>query len=161
MQATRRVYNQLKKREGLRLRRYWDKYGETWTIGYGHTEHADRLTEITQAEADALLIYDVSKFVNLVNKYRTQRGYKLNQNQFDSLVMFAYNVAGGVKAGSNLDQAIRRQDWQKAAEIMQQYDKAGGVQLPGLTARRQYEARLLITPYIDAKTLLIAGSLFV
>lgn len=159
MQATRRVYNRLKSLEGLALRRYWDGYAEKYTIGYGHTEHAAKLLEITEPQAEALLIYDVQKFVNLVNRYRRQRGYKLNQNQFDSLVLFTYNT-GSIKAGSALDKAIRAGNWQDAAKRMLAYNSAGGVVLPGLVKRRQYEARLLITPYIDAK-ILLAGALFV
>lgn len=160
MQATRRVYNRLKALEGLALRRYWDATGNTWTIGYGHTENAGRLSEITKEQAEALLIYDVQKFVNLVNRYMKERRYKLNQNQFDSLVLFTFNT-GSIKAGSGLDNAIKAGNWKQAAQIMQQYNKSGGQVLPGLTARRQYESRLLVTPYLDAKTILLAGAMFV
>jgi len=160
MKATRRVFNQLKSFEGLKLRRYYDSAGIA-TIGYGHTELAPKLETITQAEAEALLVYDVARFESLVNSYIKKRGYRLNQNQFDSLVLFTYNIKNGVPAGSGLDAAIRAGNWNQAAEKMLQYNKAGGEVLAGLTKRRQYEARLLVTPYLDAKTLLAFGALFV
>lgn len=154
MQPTKRVFDRLKAFEGLRLRRYQDSAGVD-TIGYGHTKYAPQLDEITPEQAAGLLVHDVSEFTTLVNNYMKVRKYRLNQNQFDALVLFTYNT-GGIKNGSALDSAIRAKDAPAAAREMLKYTYAKGQQLPGLVKRRQYEARLFVTPYLDLKNILVA-----
>ena len=58
----------IKRFEGVRLIAYPD-VGGVWTIGWGHTgPDVVRGMEITQEEADALLVKDVSKFARGVEK---------------------------------------------------------------------------------------------
>jgi lysozyme len=158
MQPTQRVYNRLKEFEGLMLTRYQDAAGVD-TIGYGHTAYAKNFDTITEDQAIDLLKSDVQKFTALVNNYRKTRKYILNQNQFDALVLFTYNL-GSISKNSFLDKAIRSGDEKAAALQMLRYVYSNGQRLRGLEERRKYEAKLFVTPYIDfTKILLVAGLL--
>src|SRR3954465_2886801 len=79
-------------------RPYFDRIGGVWTIGYGHTEgvgpHSLRLTE---RQASELLERDLEqRYEGSVERLPT--AHLLNQNQFDALVVFVYNVGGGALA---------------------------------------------------------------
>lgn len=79
----------IKKLEGgLRLTAYPDADG--YSIGYGHYG-VSKGTVITEAQADAYLVQDIAKVEMELNKY----GFKLNQNQYDSLVSLFYNIGIG------------------------------------------------------------------
>lgn len=129
--------NLIKQFEGCRLTAYQCSAG-VWTIGYGHTAGVYKGMKITQAQADAYLKQDVEKF----EKYINNPSYvpfteQLNQNQFDALVSFAFNLGqGNVKklcVGRNINQI---------PSAMQKYCKAAGRTLPGLQRRRKAEAAL-------------------
>src|SRR6201996_1815112 len=60
-----------------------------WTIGYGHTATAREGAEITEADAEALLLYDLIQASHAVNEHVYA---PLNQNQFDAMVSFAFNI---------------------------------------------------------------------
>jgi GH24 family phage-related lysozyme (muramidase) len=73
--------------------------------------------------------------------------------------LFTYNI-GSISNNSNLDKAIRSGDPKAAALQMLRYVYSNGQRLKGLEERRQYEAKLFVTPYYDlTKILLIAGLL--
>ena len=131
--------------EGLRLTAYKatrrDKY---YTIGYGHygADVKQGMT-ITEAQAEAYLRQDVAEAEASVNKYS---GYRWNQNQFDALVSFAYNV-GGIDGLTNNGK-------RSVAEIsakLPEYVYSGGVKLEGLVRRRAAEKALFDTP-VTAQT---------
>lgn len=90
--------------ETLRLKPYDDQTGRTisnWTqgatIGYGHllqeNEWAKYSNGITKSEAEALFSSDLFPFVEIV---RSKVIFDISQNQFDALVIFAFNI--GVSA---------------------------------------------------------------
>jgi GH24 family phage-related lysozyme (muramidase) len=127
----------IKQFEGCRLIAYQCSAG-VWTIGYGHTVGVYKGMKITQKKAEAYLLQDVAKF----EKYINNPSYvpftaQLNQNQFDALVSFAFNLGqGNVKklcVGRNINQI---------PSAMQKYCKAAGRTLPGLQRRRKAEAAL-------------------
>lgn len=131
--------------EGLRLTAYKasrrDKY---YTIGYGHygADVKQGMT-ITEAQAEAYLRQDVAEAEAAVNKYS---GYGWNQNQFDALVSFAYNVG-------NID-GLTNNGKRSVAEIsakLPEYVYSGGVKLEGLVRRRAAEKALFDTP-VTAQT---------
>lgn len=113
----------LKQLEGLSLHAYPDpatkndpiKKGEPWTIGYGHTGGVKPNQVITAAEANVLLSADLVKVENAVNKLVMA---PLNQNQFDALVIFCYNVGIGNKGfgGSTMLRMLNSRDYRGAAE---------------------------------------------
>jgi len=80
----------IKQHEGCRLKAYRCPAG-VWTIGYGHTGMDVKPGQaITQAKAEQLLRQDLHKFKAHVMKFDSQ--YDWNQNEFDALVSFAFNV---------------------------------------------------------------------
>ena len=85
--------------EGCRLVAYQDQVG-VWTIGYGHTGSGvvSGLT-ITQDQAEDLLTSDVAASAAYVNAAVM---VELQQNEFDALVDFVFNLGRGAFAGSTL-----------------------------------------------------------
>jgi lysozyme len=60
-----------------------------WTIGYGHTLTARAGAQVSEEDAEALLLYDLIAIAHAVNEgvYTP-----LTQNQFDALCSFAFNL---------------------------------------------------------------------
>lgn len=84
----------LKKEEGFSKKPYWD-YAQ-WTVGYGTKCPDDKLEEykkngISEEAAEQLLRNYIARFEGEINKFATKTGTKLNQNQFDALMLFSYN----------------------------------------------------------------------
>jgi len=142
--------------EGLVLTAYQDSVG-VWTIGYGHTgtDVKPGLT-ITEDQAAILLAADVAWAVTCVNKSVTSA---INQNQFDALVDFTFNL-GCVSLGqSRLLKMVNAGDFAGAAGQFLRWNKAGGKVLKGLTRRRQAEADLFNKPVSSAPPLRTGVSL--
>ena len=86
----------IKQYEGCRLAAYRCAAG-VWTIGYGHTAGVHSGMTITQAQADAYLQQDIAKFEGYVNNPAyVPITEQLNQNQFDALVSFAFNLGAAL-----------------------------------------------------------------
>lgn len=128
--------------EGFRGSPYRDAVG-VWTIGYGHTHGVGPNSRpITRAQALELLKRDLAtEYEAGVTRYVK---VALNQNQFDALVSFVYNLGTGILPGSSLLAAINSRRWKSAADHMLAYDHAGGQVLEGLRRRRQAEAALFL-----------------
>ena len=111
-----------------------------YTIGYGHygSDVKENQT-ITKEQAEELLQKDLEKFEQKVNKYNNV--YNFNQNQFDSLVSFCYNVG-------NIDQLTAKgtRTIKEISEKILAYNKSGGKVINGLTNRRKKEKELFNTP---------------
>lgn len=133
--------NLIKSFEGCKLTAYkcvsTEKY---YTIGYGHygSDVKAGMT-ITLKRAEELLLQDCQKFVNHVNTYMDK--YNFNQNQFDALVSFAYNIGNIKQLSANGTRTIA----QISAKITA-YNKSGGKVLKGLVKRRAKEKELFDTP---------------
>lgn len=134
----------IKQFEGCRLSAYKCQSSERYyTIGYGHCgADVTQGMNITQEEANNLLVKDCERFVDHVNTYMDK--YNFNQNQFDALVSFAYNIGNINQLTNNGTRSI--------AEIsakIPEYCKAGGKKLAGLVSRRNKEKELFDTPVSD------------
>lgn len=139
--------------EGFAPRKYQDSAGY-WTIAYGVTLHGesdiynDLISKQPVSETEgAKISYDLknkrygAKIVNAVKELGCTKQY-----QFDALCSLAYNCGTGVVTGTNsltsaikkspLDETTIRSAWEKF------YITAGGVQLPGLVARRKEECNM-------------------
>jgi GH24 family phage-related lysozyme (muramidase) len=126
----------IKKFEGCVLFGYKDPVGVP-TIGYGHTGGVVVGQRITQEKAEQLLKQDLKRFEDAVNNL----GLKLNQNQFDALVSFAYNVGPG-----NLKKLVEGRSLTQVSDAICLYCKAGGKTLNGLVKRRNAEKDLFLKP---------------
>lgn len=141
----------IKSFEGCQLKAYRCPAG-VWTIGWGTTEPVNGVRphegmRITQAQADRLLVEHLQTYENAVNRL----GVELNQNQFDALVSFCYNLGTGIFKGS-LENAIKNRNWSNVAAQMLLYNKArvnGKLTvLKGLERRRQAESALFLKPCV-------------
>ena len=131
----------IKQYEGCRLAAYRCAAG-VWTIGYGHTAGVHSGMTITQAQADAYLQQDIAKFEGYVNNPAyVPITEQLNQNQFDALVSFAFNLGAG-----NLRKLCKGRIAAQIAQAMTQYCKANGKVLAGLRRRRAAEQALFNKP---------------
>lgn len=136
MRTSQTGINLIKQFEGCRLTAYKCAAG-VWTIGYGHTAGVKAGQKITQVQAESFLKNDLVKFEKLVEKYDSK--YHWNQNQFDALVSFAFNVGSIYQLTANGTRSIKT-----IAEKMLQYNKVAGKTLSGLTKRRQAEQDLFL-----------------
>jgi GH24 family phage-related lysozyme (muramidase) len=134
----------IKSFEGLRLEKYKDAVGK-WTIGYGHLILPDEKFPhaITEAEAEALLRTDLLMTERGVHKAVT---VALNQNQFDALVAFTFNLGAGNLQSSTLLKLLNQGEYAQAADQFLRWNKAGGKVLAGLTRRREAERALFLKP---------------
>ena len=124
--------------EGLRLKAYQCP-GGVWTIGYGHTAGVKPGMVITEAQAEEYLKANLIAF----ERYLNGLGLALNQNQFDALVSFIYNVGTGNFSSSTLLRKVRAnpQDNSIVDEFLRWVYSKGRV-LPGLQRRRLAEMKL-------------------
>jgi lysozyme len=127
--------------EGLRLGAYYCSAG-VLTIGYGHTGGVKEGDLITEQKAEQLLQDDLKKFENGV--LRLVR-VPLNQNQFDALVSFAFNLGVGNLGKSTLLKMLNDRDYKGAAGQFVRWNKAGGKELAGLTRRRLAESAMFLS----------------
>lgn len=146
MRASENGINLIKQFEGCRLAAYQDSVG-VWTIGYGWTQSVDgnpvaKGMAITQQKADDLLKQGVVQYENGVNSLVK---VQLNQNQFDALVDFAYNLGVNALRGSTLLKKLNTGDYAGAANEFTKWNKAGGKELAGLMRRREAEKSLFLS----------------
>lgn len=135
MKTSEKGLSLIKRFEGCHLTAYRCQTG-VWTIGYGHTDSVSEGDTITQSQADTYLAKDIEKF----ERYVSNTGLTLSQNQFDALVSFAYNCGNG-----SLKKLIAGRSLDEIADALLLYTKANGVSLPGLVRRRQAERDLFVT----------------
>jgi GH24 family phage-related lysozyme (muramidase) len=136
--------------EGVRLKAYPDPAtdGEPWTIGVGHTSAAGpprvyKGMTITADECDEILSRDLATFERAVEKAVT---VPLNQNQFDALVSFTFNVGAGNLQKSTLLRKLNARNYRGAADQFAAWNKAAGKVMAGLTRRRAEERELFLKP---------------
>ncbi len=143
LKPSARVRDLIARWEGFRAEAYLCPAG-VWTIGYGHTgPDVKPGMVITQQQAVQLLINDLARFNNGVNALVT---LPLNQNQFDALVSFSYNLGLGSLQSSTLLRLLNAGNFQAAADQFPRWDRAGGKEVAGLLARRNAERALFLTP---------------
>ena len=133
--------------ESCKLNAYKDpgsKDGLPVTIGWGSTMYTDgkriKLGDvITQTQADELFVFEIMSKSNVL----TAMNLKINQNQYDSLCSFIYNLGMGSFNSSTLLKKIKLnpKDESIRAEFMKWINNDGKV-LKGLIRRRKAEADL-------------------
>jgi lysozyme len=135
----------IKKYEGFSSKPYLCP-SKVITIGYGSTYYEDgskvKLTDspITQERATELLEALLVSFERAVDSYCTD---SINQNQFDSLVSFAYNCGvGNLKSSTLLRKVNVNPNNPTIKDEFLKWTKGGGKTLSGLVRRRTEEAQL-------------------
>lgn len=133
----------IKKWEGYRARRYLDAAGKP-TIGYGHLLKVyETFDTVTEAQANKLLVQDVTEAENAVNRLVKVR---ISQTQFDGLVSFVFNVGVGNFSASSLRKYLNAGNYQLAQQefVKWIYITQGGQKVVsnGLVNRRLADARL-------------------
>ncbi|KQC33402.1 hypothetical protein AAU57_08805 [Nonlabens sp. YIK11] len=148
----------IKKWESFRNHPYIPVKGDRPTIGYGNTFYADgtpvKMTDnpITLEQGETLLKLIVKQFEGVVNRYVTS---DINQNQFNALVSFTYNVGSANFRRSTLLKKINNNPNDPSIEYQfKRWNKASGRVLKGLTRRRNSEAYYYFTPITDCPNIL-------
>ena len=136
----------IKSFESLRLTAYPDPGtgAEPWTIGYGHTGDVSEGDTCTEDEANQYLQDDLSKFIQGVTDLLT---VELTDNQFSSLVSFAFNCGLHNLKTSTLLREINDSNYNHILANFEMWDHAGGQVMNGLLRRRHAEANLFLTQY--------------
>lgn len=145
MKISENGLNLIKQFEGCVLHAYKcvpsEKY---YTIGYGHYGADVRAGQtITRETAESMLRDDIKRYETLVNIYQGQ--YNFNQNEYDAMVSFCYNVG-------SLDQLTKKgkRTKKEIADAMLLYiHDAGGNVLKGLINRRKAERDLFISSCVN------------
>jgi lysozyme len=143
----------LKQWEGFESKVYKDSAGLP-TIGVGHLLTKSELTSgkiaigglpvqyangLTDQKVLDLLSQDVSPAAKAVN---TGVKVTLNQNQFDALVSFTFNVGVGAFTGSTLLKVLNQKQYDQVPDQLRRWNKSGGKVVQGLANRRENEIKL-------------------
>jgi len=138
----------IKKFEGFSSKPYPDPAtkGVPYTIGYGATFYPNgkKVTmddkPLTKEEATELLKFMLIKFEQYVDSYCID---SINQNQFDALVSFCYNLGpANLKASTLLKKVNKNPNDETIRAEFMKWTKASNKVLKGLVIRRQAEADL-------------------
>lgn len=138
MKTSNKGIDLIKKHEGFRPKAYRCS-ANVLTIGFGHTLNVKSTDVITLDEAEYFLRQDVAFAEKEVNRHNLD----INQNQFDALVSFVFNLGVGNFARSTLLRKIKSNP--KDPTIRKEFERwiyAGGKVLNGLVRRRKEEADL-------------------
>ncbi|EBX3143159.1 lysozyme [Salmonella enterica subsp. enterica serovar Ealing] len=131
----------IRAREGVKLAAYQDG-GGVWTIGYGHTRGVKQGQVINHEQADEFLDSDLRQVESCISERVT---VALNQNQFDALVSFVFNVGRQAFSDSTLLKKLNEGNYRAAADQFTRwvYDNDQFVQ--GLYNRRVAERDLFLS----------------
>ncbi|EBY1867554.1 lysozyme [Salmonella enterica subsp. enterica] len=131
----------IRAREGVKLAAYQDG-GGVWTIGYGHTRGVKQGQVINHEQADEFLDSDLRQVESCISERVTAA---LNQNQFDALVSFVFNVGRQAFSDSTLLKKLNEGNYRAAADQFTRwvYDNDKFVQ--GLYNRRVAERDLFLS----------------
>jgi len=138
MKTSQKGIDLIKHFEGCELNAYKCPAG-VWTIGYGHIKGVQEGDVITEQQADEMLVEELNEYENYINTLVT---VPLNQNQYDALVSWVYNLGSSNLNSSTLLKVLNSGDYAGVPEQIMRWNKAGGKVLEGLTRRRQAEADL-------------------
>ncbi len=109
------------------------------TIGYGTTKNVVEGMKISQHQAEELLMKDLEEFEEYVEDLID---VPLEQNQFDALVAWTYNLGPTNLKTSTLRKVLNKGAYDDVAEQIKRWNKANGKVLKGLVRRRNAEAEL-------------------
>lgn len=152
--------------EGFHAEPYWDV--SRYSIGHGNSyESAKALfgedcAPITEEQAYELLKSEIVATEQYMNNFFVKNGIALNQNQYDALLSFTYNVGVGWTTYKNeeggwcmlrtmLEEGPQAWTEERVQKSFGSWVNAGGQILPGLVQRRAAEAQMFLTPYVPSE----------
>ncbi|MDO9334996.1 MAG: glycoside hydrolase family protein [Caulobacter sp.] len=145
-QVSKAAVELIKKFEGYRSKAAQLPDGR-WTIGFGHTLTAREGAQVSEQDAEALLLYDLIAVAHAVNE---QTFTPLTQNQFDALCCFAFNVGIDNFKRSSVLRRVNEGSLLQAACAMEMWRKADfegeRIVVDALVRRRSAEKTLFLTP---------------
>ena len=145
-QVSRAAVDLIKRFEGYRMKAAQLPDGR-WTLGYGHTLTARGGASVSEQDAEALLLYDLITVAHAVNENTYT---PLNQNQFDALVCFAFNIGTENFIRSAVLRRLNEGAPLQAASAMELWRKADfegeRIVIDALVRRRAAERALFLTP---------------
>lgn len=130
---------------------YGDSVEGYLTIGYGHLLDRSELRSevvlvggveynywdgLTEEVARELFDEDLDWAENAVNRHTR---VQLNQNQFESLVSFTFNVGGSAFRTSTLLKLLNKGQYNEVPGQLSRWIRSGGVIMQGLINRRNHE----------------------
>jgi lysozyme len=143
--------------EGLVKHEYLDSGGAP-TIGIGHLLTRSERTSgkiviagqvkdyrkgLTEQQCWELLDQDLNGAEKTVNE---EVKVELNQNQFDALVSFAFNVGFGAFRGSTLLELLNQGEYKQVPKQLRRWNMDNGHVVQGLINRREKEILLWSIP---------------
>tara|TARA_R110001599_G_scaffold75767_1_gene207673 strand:+ start:198 stop:641 length:444 start_codon:yes stop_codon:yes gene_type:complete len=128
----------IKKFEGCELKAYRCA-ANVLTIGYGSIKGVTENMQITKEEADKLLLHEMDEYEGYINDMVT---VDLNQNQFDSLVSWVFNLGPSNLRSSTMLKVINENKLEEVPSQIKRWNKAAGQVKEGLIRRREAEALL-------------------
>jgi lysozyme len=118
-----------------------------WTIGYGHTLTAREGAKVSEPDAEALLLYDLISVTHAINELIYA---PLNQNQFDALASFVFNIGVRNFRGSVTYRRLNEGRFLEAALSMGMWRKSDlegeRIIIDALVRRRSAELALFMRP---------------
>ncbi|WGQ15566.1 lysozyme [Sphingobacterium faecium] len=149
MKTGQRGLDLIKSFEGWFSKPYLDPIGIP-TIGYGFTYYLPSRKKVTMLDKPItmpqgeLMLKDI--LTNYENDVKRLVKKPLNQNQFDALVSFTYNLgATNVGKSTLLKKVNVNPNDPTIKDEFMKWDKAGGKVFSGLVRRRNAEADLYFT----------------
>lgn len=113
-----------------------------WTIGYGHLCDPKH-PPITETEAGVYLARDLQTALAATLRYCPVLAAE-PEGRLSAIVDFTFNLGAGRLQTSTLRRRVNQSDCAAAATELRRWVYGGGKVLPGLVARREVEAALLI-----------------
>ena len=128
--------------EGCELHTYLDSAGLP-TIGVGHLIQNDEdfSDGITEDEALDILEQDMQEAIDAVEQ---NVDVFLTDEQAAALISFVFNVGYSAFHGSTLLKLLNAGEYESAAKQFPRWNKANGVEVKGLSNRRDAERRLFL-----------------
>ncbi|HEV2533534.1 lysozyme [Phenylobacterium sp.] len=118
-----------------------------WMIGYGHTLTAREGAEVSEEDAEALLLYDLIAVTHAINEWTYA---PLTGNQFDALASFVFNIGLENFRRSSVLKRLNEGALIQAACAMELWRKAEfsgeRIVIDALVRRRASEKALFLTP---------------
>jgi lysozyme len=113
-----------------------------WTIGFGHLCAPDH-PPITEDEGEAYLAQDLVAALNATLRYCPMLATE-TEDRLAAILDFTFNLGAGRLQTSTLRRRVNQRDWNLSAQELRRWIHGGGRVLPGLVARREAEALLLL-----------------